>query len=79
MHVGSLELFTPPEDAGPDYVKSMHETLLKHTDVDPTFRKKPAAPSAVSGTCGGPTSRTSTSNTTCVIRPSRPRTASGNC
>ncbi|PBC49732.1 wax ester/triacylglycerol synthase family O-acyltransferase [Rhodococcus sp. ACPA1] len=44
MHVGSLELFTPPEDAGPDYVKSMHETLLKHTDVDPTFRKKPAGP-----------------------------------
>ncbi len=44
MHVGSLELFTPPEDAGPDYVMAMHETMLSHTDVDPVFRKKPADP-----------------------------------
>ncbi|MEV0948203.1 wax ester/triacylglycerol synthase family O-acyltransferase [Rhodococcus sp. NPDC049939] len=44
MHVGSLELFTPPEDADPDYVKTMYETMLSYTDVDPMFRKMPASP-----------------------------------
>lgn len=41
MHVGSLELFTPPEDAGPDYVRSLYEGLLSAADVDLVFRKRP--------------------------------------
>ncbi len=44
MHVGSLELFTPPDDAGPDYVKTMLDTMLSHKTVDSTFRKKPQGP-----------------------------------
>ncbi|MFZ2175423.1 MAG: wax ester/triacylglycerol synthase domain-containing protein, partial [Rhodococcus sp. (in: high G+C Gram-positive bacteria)] len=44
MHVGSLELFTPPDDAGPGYVRDLHDMMLAHTDVDRTFRKKPADP-----------------------------------
>lgn len=42
MHVGSLQLFEAPEDAGPDFARQTHETLLRHRDFDPIFSKRPA-------------------------------------
>lgn len=42
MHVGSLQLFEPPEDAGPHFVRESYQAMLERTDVQPTFRKHPA-------------------------------------
>ncbi|MGY4098211.1 WS/DGAT/MGAT family O-acyltransferase [Nocardia sp. R16R-3T] len=42
MHVGSLQLFEAPEDAGPDFVRLTHEKLLADNEFHPTFRKRPA-------------------------------------
>ncbi|MDT5091084.1 MAG: diacylglycerol O-acyltransferase / wax synthase [Mycobacterium sp.] len=42
MHVGGLQLFEPPEDAGPEFVRETYEAMLACTDVQPTFRKRPA-------------------------------------
>jgi hypothetical protein len=42
MHVGSLQLFKPPEDAGPHYVRDSYQSMLESTEVQPTFRKHPA-------------------------------------
>lgn len=42
MHVGSLQLFEPPEDADADFAAQVHEKLLHCADIDPTFRKHPA-------------------------------------
>jgi len=42
MHVGGLQLFVPPEDAGPEFVRDVYDTMLSCTDVQPTFRKHPA-------------------------------------
>ncbi len=42
MHVGALQLFQPPEDAGPDFVRESYEAMLAQTDVQPLFRKHPA-------------------------------------
>ncbi|WP_028475856.1 wax ester/triacylglycerol synthase family O-acyltransferase [Nocardia sp. CNY236] len=42
MHVGSLQLFEPPEHAGADFAAQIYDRLLHYTDVDPTFRKRPA-------------------------------------
>jgi WS/DGAT/MGAT family acyltransferase len=42
MHVGSLQLFQPPEDAGPHFVRESYQAMLECTDVQPTFRKHPA-------------------------------------
>ncbi|MFZ0832680.1 MAG: wax ester/triacylglycerol synthase family O-acyltransferase, partial [Mycobacterium sp.] len=42
MHVGGLQLFEPPEDAGPEFVREAYEAMLTATDVQPTFRKHPA-------------------------------------
>lgn len=47
MHVGSLELFQPPDDAGPDFVRETYDAMLQCTDVQPTFRKHPAFLSAI--------------------------------
>lgn len=44
MHVGGLQLFKPPEDAGPDYVHGILEQLRQVEDVSPLFRKRPATP-----------------------------------
>ncbi|WP_299576576.1 wax ester/triacylglycerol synthase family O-acyltransferase [uncultured Williamsia sp.] len=44
MHVGGLQLFTPPDDAGPDYVREMVEEIRSHTEVSSRFRKRPADP-----------------------------------
>lgn len=42
MHVGSLQLFEPPEDAGPEYLREFRDTLLADKNVRPTFSKRPA-------------------------------------
>jgi hypothetical protein len=42
MHVGSLQLFEPPEGAGPDFVRDAYNAMLTCTDVQPLYRKRPA-------------------------------------
>jgi diacylglycerol O-acyltransferase / wax synthase len=42
FHVGSLQLFTPPEGVGIEFIRDAYETMLKSDDVQPTFRKHPA-------------------------------------
>ena len=42
MHVGGLQLFVPPDGAGPEFVRDTYEAMLLCTDVQPTFRKHPA-------------------------------------
>jgi diacylglycerol O-acyltransferase / wax synthase len=42
MHVGALQLYQPPEDAGPDFVRESYEAMLACDDVQPLFRKHPA-------------------------------------
>ncbi len=41
MHVASLQLFEPPEGAGPEFIRDMYETIVKNDDFQPTFRKHP--------------------------------------
>ena len=41
MHVGSLQLFQPPKDAGPHFVRESYQAMLECTEVQPTFRKHP--------------------------------------
>ena len=41
MHVASLQLFEPPEGAGPDFIRDMFDTIAKNDDFQPTFRKHP--------------------------------------
>ncbi len=43
MHVGGLQLFEPPEDAGPEFVRDLLEAFRSH-EVSPLFRKRPAEP-----------------------------------
>lgn len=49
MHVGGLQLFRPPEDAGPDYVRDMFATSLTYDDIAPLFRKRPHRSVATAG------------------------------
>ncbi|CAN5524476.1 wax ester/triacylglycerol synthase family O-acyltransferase [soil metagenome] len=42
MHVGGLQLYRPPEGAGPDFVRELYVSMMEHTDLQPTFRKRPA-------------------------------------
>jgi WS/DGAT/MGAT family acyltransferase len=41
MHVGSLQLFEPPDGAGPGFVRDSYDAMLACTDVQPTYRKHP--------------------------------------
>jgi WS/DGAT/MGAT family acyltransferase len=41
MHVGSLQLFTPPEGAGPEYLTGLYQDALRATDVAREFRRRP--------------------------------------
>jgi diacylglycerol O-acyltransferase len=43
MHVGGLQLFTPPDGAGPEFVRDVIESFRGH-EVSPLFRKRPAEP-----------------------------------
>lgn len=42
MHVGGLQLFEPPADAGPDFVAELYAAITEREDFQPTFRKRPA-------------------------------------
>jgi diacylglycerol O-acyltransferase / wax synthase len=41
MHVGGLQLFEPPEDAGPDYVRERFAASLAAEDIAPLFLRRP--------------------------------------
>ncbi|MCW4353515.1 wax ester/triacylglycerol synthase family O-acyltransferase [Hoyosella sp. YIM 151337] len=40
MHVGGLELFTPPAGAGPDFARNLYERLLAEPEVAGMFRRR---------------------------------------
>jgi len=42
MHVAGLQVFEPPEGAGPDYIRDIYQDLVVRDDVSRTFRKHPA-------------------------------------
>jgi WS/DGAT/MGAT family acyltransferase len=42
MHVGGLQLFEPPEGAGPEFAREVYDALIANRDFQPTFRKRPA-------------------------------------
>lgn len=42
MHVGGLQLFEPPAEAGPDFIRDLYQSMLANDDVQPTFLKRPA-------------------------------------
>ena len=42
MHVAGLQLFEPPDGAGPEYLSEMYQQVVSRDDVSPTFRKHPA-------------------------------------
>jgi len=42
MHVAGLQVFDPPEGAGPDYIRDIYQQLVVRDDVSRTFRKHPA-------------------------------------
>jgi len=44
MHVGGLQLFRPPEGAGPDHVSGLYRQLLALDEVRPLFRRRPRGP-----------------------------------
>lgn len=43
MHVGGLQVFTPPAGAGPEFVRELHESLVTCPEVAPVFRRRPGA------------------------------------
>ncbi|WP_313676919.1 wax ester/triacylglycerol synthase family O-acyltransferase [Mycolicibacterium sp.] len=42
MHVAGLQLFEPPQGAGPEFLQQIYQDLVTRKDVAPTFRKHPA-------------------------------------
>ncbi|MDI5979346.1 WS/DGAT/MGAT family O-acyltransferase [Amycolatopsis magusensis] len=44
MHVGGLQLFRKPADAGPDYLSEIRRRLLDRSEVRRAFRRRPARP-----------------------------------
>jgi diacylglycerol O-acyltransferase len=42
MHVGALQLFVPPDGAGPEFVQETYDAMLECTEVQPMFSKHPA-------------------------------------
>lgn len=42
MHVGGLQLYEPPADVGPGYVREFYDRLVGLREVQITFRKRPA-------------------------------------
>ncbi|SHU22158.1 Diacylglycerol O-acyltransferase [Mycobacteroides abscessus subsp. abscessus] len=49
FHVGGLQLFKPPVDAGPDYAEVFYEQLMSTTEVSSDFRKRGGAGHGVGG------------------------------
>ena len=50
MHVGGLQLFVTPEDAGPQYARQMIDAFRQSSDVSALFRRRPADPVNLLGT-----------------------------
>jgi WS/DGAT/MGAT family acyltransferase len=44
MHVGGLQLFVPPEDAGPEFARELLDSFTQTDNVSALFRKRPAEP-----------------------------------
>ena len=42
MHVGALQLFMPPEGAGPEFAHEAYDAMLECTEVQPMLRQHPA-------------------------------------
>ncbi|MCV7103482.1 WS/DGAT/MGAT family O-acyltransferase [Mycobacterium palustre] len=42
MHVGGLQLYEPPDGAGPEFVREFTDALVADDEFQPTFRKHPA-------------------------------------
>jgi diacylglycerol O-acyltransferase / wax synthase len=40
MHVGGLQLFRTPEDAGPDFARQQYRAAIEHGDPAPVFRRR---------------------------------------
>jgi diacylglycerol O-acyltransferase / wax synthase len=40
MHVGGLQLYRPPEGAGPDYARQQYRAAIEHGDPAPVFRRR---------------------------------------
>src|SRR5690606_27410765 len=49
MHVGGLELFRPPPDAGPDAARALYESLLRADEIAPLFLRRPHRSPATGG------------------------------
>jgi len=49
MHVGGLELFRPPPDAGPDAARTLYESLLRADEIAPLFLRRPHRSPATGG------------------------------
>ncbi|GAB2661996.1 wax ester/triacylglycerol synthase family O-acyltransferase [Nocardia goodfellowii] len=41
MHAATLQLLEPPEHAGPGFVRDLYDTLLRHTEFDLAFTRRP--------------------------------------
>jgi diacylglycerol O-acyltransferase / wax synthase len=52
MHVGGLQLYEPPPDAGPGFVRDFYDQLVAQRDFQPTFLKRPATLLGAIGTLG---------------------------
>jgi WS/DGAT/MGAT family acyltransferase len=42
MHVGGLQVYEPPQGAGPEFVRELTDALVANNEFQPTFRKHPA-------------------------------------
>ncbi|CAA9354265.1 MAG: Wax ester synthase/acyl-CoA:diacylglycerol acyltransferase [uncultured Nocardioidaceae bacterium] len=52
MHVGGLQLFEPPEDAGPDWARTIYERSLESPAASPLWLKRPHRSLATGGMWG---------------------------
>ncbi len=49
MHVGGMQLFEPPEDAGPEYVGDLYREAIEHQDVRARLARRPVRTAAGAG------------------------------
>lgn len=49
MHVGGLQLFRPPDGAGPEFARELYESMLRVDEVAPLFLKHPTRSLALAG------------------------------
>ncbi len=80
MHVAGLQVFEPPEGAGPEYVRDIYQRSggAATTSAGP-FGSTPPNSWAASPTSPGPSTAISTWSTTCDARRCRRPAGSANC